>query len=98
MSTTLVEQFDTPDVSSILVNSASLQPIFHANMMEVQMTQEVSRGLRSIFDRLFPATPEPPIAFDGPSGIFEDEPSKDDERRIYQDENYYWGWCMYGHW
>lgn len=62
------------------------------------MTQETISRFWSILDRVFPATHQPTIALDGPSGVFEDEPTEQDEDRVYRDESYYWGWCMYGHW
>lgn len=62
------------------------------------MTQQAMDRIWSFLGRVFPATQEPTIAFDGPSGVFEDDKDKDedDDLRAWRDESYYW--CMYGHW
>lgn len=63
------------------------------------MTQEAVGRVWSFLDRIFPATQQPSIAFEGPPAAFgDDEDDDDDSLRPYRDESYYWGWCMYGHW
>jgi hypothetical protein len=75
------------------------QPDFPNGTKEVQMTQIAQGRFWSVLDRIFPATASHPIAFDQPALAFdEDEEDGDDKLRALRDENFYWGWCLYGHW